>query len=55
MIAHPLLMKTKLHVSTWGHVILYVASLARIKPIAYHKYSSLQLVLSQQLNITHMV
>ena len=53
MIAHPLLMKTKLLVSTWGHAILHATSLIRIKPTVYHKYSPLQLVFGQQLNISH--
>ena len=53
MIACPLFMKTKLPVSGWRHAILYAASLACIRPIAYHKYSSLQLVLGQQPNIFH--
>ena len=53
MIARPLLMKTKLPVSTWGHAILHSASLVRIRPTAYHKYSPLQLVLGQQSNIFH--
>jgi hypothetical protein len=38
LVARPLLMKTKLHVSAWGHAILHVASLVRIKPIIYQKY-----------------
>ena len=49
-----LLMKSKLLVSTWGHAILHVASLVRIRPIAYHKLSPLQLVLGQQPNIFHL-
>ena len=53
MIARPLLMKTKLHVSAWRRAILHAASLARIKPTAYHKQSPLQLVLGQQQNIFH--
>jgi hypothetical protein len=54
MITRPLLMKTKLPVFAWGHAILHVASLVRIKPIAYHKYSPLQLVFCQQPNIFHL-
>ena len=53
MIARPLLMKTKLPISAWGHVTLHVASLVRIRPTAYHKYSPLQLVFGQQPNIFH--
>jgi hypothetical protein len=32
LIARPLLMKTKLSVSIWGHAILHAASLVRIRP-----------------------
>jgi hypothetical protein len=53
MNAHPLLMKSKQHVSAWGHAILHVASLVHIRPTASHKYSPLQLVLGQQPNIFH--
>ena len=53
MIARPLLTKTKLLVFAWGHAILHAGSLACIRPTAYHKYSPLQLVLGQQLNIFH--
>ena len=53
MIARPLLMKTKLPISAWGHAILHAASLVRIRPTAYHKYSPLQLVFGQLPNIFH--
>jgi transposase InsO family protein len=43
LIAQHLLMKTKLHVSAWRHAILHTASLIRIRPTTYQKYSSLQL------------
>ena len=32
-IARPLIMRTKLPISVWGHAILHVASLIRIRPI----------------------
>jgi transposase InsO family protein len=51
MIARPLLMKTKLPIFAWGHAILHSASLVRIGPTAYQKYSPLQLVFVQQPNI----
>ena len=53
MIARPLLMKTKLPISAWGHAILHAASLVRIRPTAYHKYSPLQLIFGHQPNIFH--
>ena len=46
-------MKTKLHVSTWGHAILHAASLVHIKPTANHKHSPMQLVCGQQPNLSH--
>ena len=53
MIARPFLIKTKLHVSTWGHAILHAASLVRIRPTAYHKHSPMQLICNQQPNVSH--
>ena len=54
LIARPLLMKTKLPTSVWGHAILHAASLIRIRPTAYHQFSPLQLVFGQQPNINHL-
>ena len=54
IIARPLLMKSKLPVSTWGQAILHAASLVCIRPTAYHKFSPLQFVLGQQPNILHL-
>ena len=45
LIARPLLMKTKLPASTWGHAIMHDASLIRIRPTSYHEYSPSKLVL----------
>ena len=47
-------MKSKLLVSAWDHAILHAASLVRIRPTIYHKFSQLQLVLGQQPNIFHL-
>ena len=54
LIARPLLMRTKLPVSVWGHAILHVASLIWIRPTAYNKYSPLQLAFGQPPNISHL-
>ena len=54
LIARPLLMKTKLPASTWGHAIMHAASLIRIRPTSYHEYSPSQLVLGTQPNISHL-
>ena len=37
LISRPLLMKTKLHISTWRHVILHFAYLIHVRPTPYHK------------------
>jgi transposase InsO family protein len=54
LIARPLLLKSKLPVSSWGHAILHAASLIRIRPTSYHNFSPSQLVLGQQPNISHL-
>ena len=54
LIARPLLMRTKVPVNAWGHAILHVAALIRIRPTIYHKYSSMQLALGQEPNISHL-
>ena len=54
LIARPLLMKTKLPASTWGHAVMHVASLIRIRPTSCHEYSPSQLVLGKQPNISHL-
>jgi hypothetical protein len=53
LIARHLLMKSKLPVSAWGHAILHDASLVRIRPTSYQKYSHFQLAVSQPPNIFH--
>ena len=52
LIARPLLMKTKLPTSAWGHAIMHVTALVRIRPTTYHEYSFSQLVLGKQSNIS---
>ncbi|RVW59189.1 Copia protein [Vitis vinifera] len=54
LIARPLLMKTKLPTSAWGHAIMHAAALVRIRPTTYHEYSPSQLVLGKQPNISHL-
>ena len=53
LIARPLLLRTKLSLSAWGHAILHVATLIRIRPTSNHDYSPLQLVLGSQPNVSH--
>ena len=38
LIAKPLLMKTKLPTSAWGHVIMHAANLVHIRSTTYHEY-----------------
>jgi hypothetical protein len=54
LIARPLIMKSKLSSSIWGHAILHAAALIRLRPTAYHKYSPIQLVIGLQPNISHL-
>ncbi|GKD13676.1 retrovirus-related pol polyprotein from transposon TNT 1-94 [Tanacetum coccineum] len=54
LIARPLIMRTKLPVSIWGHAILHAASLIRMRPSANHVYSPMQLAFGQEPNISHL-
>ena len=54
LIARPLLMKSELPTTVWGHAILHAASLVRLRPTHYNKYSPSQLVFGHEPNITHL-
>ena len=54
LIARPLLMRTKLPISCWGHAILHAAALVRIRPTSYHQSSPLQMVFGHEPNISHL-
>ena len=54
LIARPLLMKSELPTTVWGHAILHAASLVRLRPTHYNKYSPLQLVFGHESNIAHL-
>jgi hypothetical protein len=54
LIARPLLMKCNIPSSTWGYTILHVAALIRLRPIASHKFSPLQLVSEREPNLSHL-
>ena len=54
LIARPLLLKTKLHLSAWGHAIIHAANLIRLCPTANHDLSPLQLATDYQPNILHL-
>ena len=54
LIARPLLMRSKLPSSAWGHAILHAAALIRLRPTASYKFSPLQLVSGREPNISHL-
>ena len=54
LIARPLLLKTKLPLSTWGYTIIHVAHLIRLRLTANHDLSQLQLAKGYQPNISHL-
>ena len=54
LIARPLLMKSKLPMSAWGHAILHAAALIRIRPTSYHSSSPLQLVFGKEPGFSHL-
>ena len=54
LIARPLLLNTKLPTSTKGHAVMHAPSLIRIRPTSSHEYSTSQLVLGKQPNISHL-
>lgn len=54
LIARPLILRTKLPTSVWGHAILHAAALIRIRPTNYNEFSPLQMVFGQEPNITHL-
>ena len=54
LIARPLLMKSVLPTTVWGHAILHAASLVHLRPTHYNKYSPLKLVFGHEPNIAHL-
>ncbi|RTK56694.1 hypothetical protein DRJ73_15005, partial [Enterococcus faecalis] len=52
--ARPLLMRTNLPTSVWGHAILHAAALIRLRPTSYHQFSPMQLAFGQQPNVSHL-
>ena len=54
LIARPLLLKTKLPLSAWRHAIIHAAHLIRLRPIANHDLSPLQLAKGYQPSISHL-
>ena len=54
LIARPLLLNTKLPLSTWEHAIIHAGNLICIRPTTNQDLSQLQLVLGYQPNISHL-
>ena len=53
-IARPLLLRTKLPLSSWGHALLHAGNLIHLRPIGDHDFSPLQIVSGSQPNISHL-
>ena len=53
-IARPLLLRTKLPLSAWGHALLHAGNLIRLRPIGDHDFSPSQIVSGSQPNISHL-
>ena len=54
LIARPLLMRSKLPATAWGHAVLHAAELIRIRPSSEHKYSPSQLLTGHEPDISHL-
>ena len=53
-IARPLLLRTKLPLSAWGHALLHVGNLILLRPIGDHDFSPFQIVSGPPPNISHL-
>ena len=53
-IARPLLLRTKLPLSSWGHALLHAGNLIHLRPIGDHDFSPLQIVSGSQPNLSHL-
>ena len=53
-IARPLLLRTKLPLSAWGHALLHAGNLICLRPIGDHDFSPSQIVSGSQPNISHL-
>ena len=54
LIARPLLLKTKLPLSAWGHIVIHAVNLIMLRPIANQNLSPLHLTIGYQPNISHL-
>ena len=54
LIAKPLILKTNLPLSAWGHAIIHAAHLIRLRHTTNHDLSPLQLAKGYQPNILHL-
>ena len=54
LIARPLLLKSKLPLSAWGHAIIHAANLIRLRSTANHDLSQFQLAKGYQPNLLNL-
>ena len=54
LIARPLLLKTKLPLSAWGHAIIHAENLICLRPTTNHDLTPLELAKGYQPNISHL-
>ncbi len=54
IIARPMLMRSRLPSSAWGHAILHAEALVRIRPTAYNKFSPMQLISGREPDISYL-
>ena len=54
LIARPLLLKTNLPLSAWGHAIIHATNLIHLRPTTNQDLFPLQLVLGYQPTISHL-
>ncbi|CAA7051168.1 unnamed protein product [Microthlaspi erraticum] len=54
LIARPLILRTKLPITVWGHAILHAGALVQVRPSAYNKFSPIQLAFGNMPNISHL-
>lgn len=47
LIARPMILRSNLSTSAWGHAILHASALVQLRPSSLQQYSSLQIVSGQ--------
>ena len=54
MVTRTLVMRTNLPLSAWGHAVLHVVLLIRLRPTATQPFSAQQLVIGYEPSISHL-